>query len=227
MKKKFLFSICLVLICINIVNGQDTLIKAENPFPKAIFTFSPLNLINIRVPAVQVGIEYPISNYLSIQQEVGYIFRNNQNSNQANQFLRKRGLRIRTELRYYYSGLDDEDNYKDYFGFQFRYWKFSSPMESQFFREGGQYQQRLSFDITQSAIGGGVSYGSNIISKRNLVLDAGASAGLIYFNNSPNGIPEDAIQFIDSFFFRRDHSVPYKSTQFYLLITLKFGLGFN
>lgn len=221
MKKKITFIFTLILFCGNIVIGQDSLSREVIPFPKMIFTFSPLNTINLRVPAAQFGVEYRIANQLSLQHEFGYLlpYKNN-----GSQFLKKKGFRFRNELRWYHNGMD-EKRQKDYFGLQFRYWKFTSPMTSFFFREGGQYQQRINFKVKQSAIGGGISYGSNVISHKKFVLDFGFSAGFIQLKNRPEGIPEDAERFDDFALFGRNHSRSYDSTQPYFLITSKIGFA--
>lgn len=220
-KNKFLLVFVLVLLCMNIVRGQDSLQIEPKPFPKLILTFSPLNLVNFRVPAAQLGVEYRIANKLSLQHEVGYIFRKDKRMGRLSN---KQGFRTRHELRYYFDGMDNPKE-NSYWGLQFRYWKFSSPLENNFFREGGQYQQRISINVDQSAIGGGISYGDNIVNKKKFVFDVGGSVGFIYLKNNPDKIPDDAELIDDSFSFSRDHSSFYDSTQPYLLATLKIGFA--
>ena len=74
MKKKFLLSFVFAFYCTSIVIGQDSLFLDSSPFPKVIITFSPLNLINLRVPATQFGIEYRVANKLSLQHEACLLY---------------------------------------------------------------------------------------------------------------------------------------------------------
>lgn len=226
MENKILYSITLVLLCVNLVSGQDSLDLQMDPFPKIIFTFSPLNMINPRVPAAQIGMEYRVAKKLALQHEAGYVYWK-ASKDSSFRFREKKGYRLRTELRYYFAGMDKEPQ-RDYFGFQVRYWQFKAPTESEFFRAGGQFQQRLTYNVKQSGIGVGMSYGFNIITKRNFVFDFGMSGGLIRVKNRPEGIPDDAESFDEeAFLFSRNHSVAYNSTQPYILVTLKFGFALD
>jgi hypothetical protein len=74
--------------------------------PRAIVKFSPLHMVGF-YPTVQVAVEYRVARRVSLQTDVGVALNY---SNQNADFLDRRGIKFKQDIRYYLSAVDESSN---------------------------------------------------------------------------------------------------------------------
>lgn len=84
--------------------GRDSLTMAM-VIPEQVIKFSPLHLINF-YPTIEFSFEQKIATQFSMQAEAGYVIDYNNDWDQ--EFLNKRGVKLKLEGRYYFFGRIDK-----------------------------------------------------------------------------------------------------------------------
>ena len=84
--------------------GRDSLTMTML-VPQQAIKFSPLHLINF-YPTLEFSFEQKVSSQVSMQLEVGYVL--DYNNDYDDDFLNKRGVKLKLEGRYYFFGRTDK-----------------------------------------------------------------------------------------------------------------------
>lgn len=83
--------------------GKDSLTMAML-VPQQAVKFSPLHLINF-YPTIELSFEQKIASQVTLQLEAGYVL--NYNNDWNEDFIDKRGVKLKVESRYYFFGRQD------------------------------------------------------------------------------------------------------------------------
>ena len=182
-------------------------------------------LVHPKLTGLTIGGEYRWNPNFGINQQIGFIYSDFETDNLN--FLNKRkrrGLRTRSELRWYRQSFDRTDK-SLYLGLQLRYWYYKENGDYEFCREDCQFQQFMKFDLRQYGVGLGISKGAIKHWGKHFFMDYGITLGAMYRNNKTD-LPQDVTRVEVLFNFNSPNPQNFNLIEAYFLFYIKFGYSF-
>ena len=97
----FIFSVCLIITHSGYSQKQRD--------PRVLFKIAPLALIDdVSFPTIQGGVEVALNPRISLYNEFGIRYMNGGKENVDTSFVSPRGFKLKSEVRYYWQGRNDE-----------------------------------------------------------------------------------------------------------------------
>ena len=164
--------------------------QSDTTLPKGIIKFSPINLVDIITPGIQVAFEKPLSKNRTVQFEVGFLSKvwDDEYFLGRDEFM---GYRLKAEFRKY--------RYSDGFGDGFYLggivkWKqvFENTRSGWFWVHDNAYRQKLDYQRIASSTGVYFTLGQQWRFAENMTFDLGLALGLRVYYADYYGLPESA-----------------------------------
>ena len=187
------------VLCLAAILSNPLAIHAQNKetktsfSPKIIVKYSVLSLIEWE-NTFQVGVEYLYRPKIAFQQQLGYTFNTPLNEQNI------RGIRSRSEMRFYYT---EGDRAQGYVAPEVLYKFLQQHGTRAFWRENGAFQQIIDFRANRNVIGFMPKVGlTNNIFDNKFAIDFAVGIGVkaTYYNSN---VPEDV--FNENFFFADEY----------------------